>query len=69
LINPTQLQEPDWLLPFQWMEIGDSFFIPTLRPAQTIHSISSGARRAGIRVKCYVTVKNEHLGVRAWRVT
>lgn len=68
-MEPTELSEPEWVFPFQWMEVGDSFFVPTLRPAQMIHAVVSGARRAGIRVKCYVTVKDEHIGVRAWRVT
>lgn len=57
------------MFPFQWMEVGDSFFVPTLKPSDMIYAINSGARRVGIRVKCYVTLKDDHLGVRAWRVT
>ena len=51
------------------MGVGDSFFVPTLKPADMIYAINSGARRVGIKVKCYVTLKDDHLGVRAWRVT
>ena len=31
-------------------------------------SFRSSAKREGIRVKCYIVSKDEHLGVRAWRV-
>lgn len=64
---PDQIIEPEWVFPFQWMQIGDSFFIPTLRPAEMIYTIDSGAKRVGIRVKSYVTHKDNHLGVRVWR--
>lgn len=60
--------EPEWLFPFGGMEIGDSFFIPTLRFAEMIYAIDCGAKRAGILVKSFVTHKDGHLGVRAWRV-
>ena len=62
------MNEPEWIFPFAAMEVGESFFIPTLRFADMIFSLENGAKRAGIRVKCYVTVKDKHLGVRAWRV-
>jgi len=62
------IEEPEWVFPFQGMEVGDSFFVPTLRFAEMIYAIENGAKRDGIRVKCYVTSKDEHLGVRAWRV-
>ena len=61
-------QEPEWLLPFEGMSVGDSFFIPTLKPAQLIYSIDVGAKRAGYKVKSYVSQKEGHLGVRTWRV-
>jgi hypothetical protein len=60
--------EPDWVFPFHAMEVGDSFFIPTLRFSEMIYAIDSGAKRAGISVKCYIVAKDDHLGVRAWRV-
>jgi hypothetical protein len=62
------MNEPEWIFPFTAMEVGESFFIPTLRFAEMIFAMENGAKRAGIRVKCYVTVKDKHLGVRAWRV-
>jgi hypothetical protein len=63
------IEEPEWVFPFQGMEVGESFFVPTLRFAEMIYAIENGAKRDGIRVKCYVTSKDEHLGVRAWRVS
>lgn len=62
------MSEPEWIFPFEVMEIGESFFIPTLRFAEMIYALENGAKRAGIRVKCYVTVKDKHIGVRTWRV-
>jgi len=61
-------EELDWVLPFQGMEIGDSFFIPTLRLSNMIYVLDTRAKSAGIRVKVYATVKDGYLGVRAWRV-
>jgi ethanolamine utilization microcompartment shell protein EutL len=67
MLNPTQIIEPEWLLPFEGMAIGESFFIPTLRPAELIYSIDCGSKRAKVRVKSYVTTKEGYLGVRCWR--
>ena len=50
------------------MSVGDSFFIPTLKPAPMIYALESGAKRAGVKVKAFVTTKDECLGVRAWRI-
>jgi len=50
------------------MEVGDSFFIPTLRFAEMIYALDCGAKRAGMLMKSFVTHKDGHLGVRAWRV-
>jgi hypothetical protein len=63
------IEEPVWLFPFQGMDIGDSFFIPTLRTAEMIYSIDTGAKRVGIRIKSYVTTKDGHIGVRTWRIS
>lgn len=60
--------EPDWVFPFEVMEVGDSFFVPTLRFAEMIYSIDSGAKRAGIKVKSYIVIKDDHIGVRTWRI-
>jgi hypothetical protein len=68
LMNPSDIKEPEWIFPFDAMEVGESFFIPTLRPAEIIYALESGAKRANVRIKCYVTHKEDHLGVRAWRI-
>jgi hypothetical protein len=60
--------EPEWIFPFQGMEIGDSFFIPTLRLAEMIYALDCGAKRAKIRVKSYVSTKDGCIGVRTWRI-
>ena len=67
-MKPTQILEPEWVFPFEGMDVGDSFFIPTLRPAEMIYSIDCGAKRVGIRVKSFYTFKGDQLGVRTWRV-
>lgn len=60
--------EPEWLFPYQFMQVGQSFFIPTLRPPKMIHTADLAAKRAGVRVKCYVTSCEGLLGIRVWRV-
>ncbi len=62
------IEEPVWVFPFEAMQVGDSFFIPTLRTSEMIYAIDSGAKRIGMRVKTYVTTKDGHLGVRTWRI-
>jgi len=61
-------REPEWLFPFEGMEVGDSFFIPTLRPDQMISAVTNGAKRAKVKVVSYTTQKDGNLGVRVWRV-
>jgi hypothetical protein len=56
------------MLPFEGMDIGESFFIPTLKPSALIYAIESGAKRAQIKVKTYVVIKEGCLGVRTWRL-
>jgi hypothetical protein len=63
-----QIPEPEWVFPFEVMEVGESFFIPTLRFAEMIYAIDSGSKRAGIKMKSYITSKDGHIGVRTWRV-
>ena len=60
--------EPEWVFPFEAMDIGESFFIPTLKTSHLIYAIESGAKRAGVRVKVFVTSKDNHIGVRVWRL-
>jgi hypothetical protein len=62
------LPEPEWVFPFNGMEVGESFFIPTLRFAEMIYAIDCGAKRAGVKVKSYITAKDKHIGVRTWRI-
>jgi hypothetical protein len=63
-----QIPEPEWVFPFEVMEVGESFFIPTIRFAEMIYALDSGSKRAGIKVKSYITSKDGHIGVRTWRV-
>lgn len=72
---PTQLeneefrQEPEWLLPFESMEVGDSFFIPTLHPKTLAKVIDVTAARAGVKVKYFITRNSDDIyGLRIWRV-
>lgn len=63
-----KLTEPEWVFPFQGMNVGDSFFIPTVRPANLIYSADTAAKAHRIRVACFVTTKHGCLGVRVWRI-
>jgi len=56
------------VFPYQGMEIGDSFFMPTVRPAYAHYIIDLTSKKVGIRVKTYTVVDDGVLGVRAWRV-
>lgn len=60
--------EPEWVFPYDGMSIGDSFFVPTMRPAYMIYVIDVTSKRAGVKVKAFKTTKDGVLGVRAWRV-
>jgi hypothetical protein len=68
-VNSKRIEEPEWLLPFEFMRVGDSFFIPTLKPADLIYKIDTRAKVAKIKVKIYPSSKDGHLGVRVWRVS
>jgi|TARA_R110002012_G_scaffold321873_1_gene552019 hypothetical protein len=61
-------EEVEWVFPFDGMQIGESFFVPTLKTSHMIYAIESGAKRAKVKVKTYATSKDNHLGVRAWRI-
>jgi hypothetical protein len=62
-----RIEEPEWLLPFEFMKAGDSFFLPTLKPDELLDVIDSRAKCAKVRVKAFVTSKDGLLGVRVWR--
>lgn len=64
----ADIKEPEWIFPFESMLVGDSFFIPTLKPSPMIYALESGAKRAEIKVRCFITKKDGCLGVRAWRI-
>jgi hypothetical protein len=60
--------DPEWLFPFEMMEVGDSFFIPTLKNAPLIYAIETGAKRAKVKVKTCSVVEGDYMGVRTWRI-
>lgn len=60
--------EPEWIFPYQDMHVGDSFFIPTMKPSEMISAMHGGAKRLKIKVRTYITLKNNHIGVRCWRI-
>lgn len=66
-MNLPDYAEPEWLLPFEYMKVGDSFFIPTLQPAQMLYVIDTRAKTAGVRVRCFPSSKDGCMGVRVWR--
>jgi hypothetical protein len=61
-------EEPEWLLPFEDMRVGDSFFVPTLRPAQLVYVMNTRAKVAGVKVSARPACKDGNLGVRVWRI-
>ena len=60
--------EIEWVFPFEGMEIGDSFFIPTLKTSPLIYAIETGAKRAGVKIRAFTTMKDGCMGVRCWRL-
>ena len=50
------------------MEVGDSFFIPTIRPAEMLYVVDVRAKQYKIKIKAYVSSKDDHFGIRVWRV-
>lgn len=63
-----RLQEPEWIFPFEGMEVGNSFFIPTVKLAETIYIVDTRAKEAKVKVKAYAAMKDGCIGVRVWRV-
>lgn len=64
-----RMVEPEWVFPFSGMNIGDSFFIPTLRPAEMLYAVDRQSKELKIRVKAYVASKEGYIGIRVWRIT
>jgi len=50
------------------MDVGESFFIPTMKPAYMINAIEDGAKRAQTKVKAYIMTEKGVLGVRVWKI-
>ena len=64
----SQIEEINWIFPFTGMSVGESFFIPTLKPASLIYTAETLSKLEGVRVKAYPATKDNILGVRVWRV-
>lgn len=62
------LEEPEFLLPFEFMEVGNSFFLPTLRIPQSTYNVDTRAKIAGIKIKIYPAVHEGFVGIRIWRI-
>ena len=60
--------EPVWIYPFDVMKVGDSFFVPTAKPADQHYVIDCMAKAARIKVRAYTTTHEGFLGVRVWRI-
>ena len=50
------------------MKVGDSFFIPTMRPSHMMYMIDLTSKKAGVAIKVFPRTEKGVLGVRAWRV-
>jgi hypothetical protein len=64
----TAFEEPEWIFPYQGMKIGDSFFMPTIRPAYAHYIIDITSKRVDLKMKTYTMIEDGVLGVRAWRI-
>jgi hypothetical protein len=51
------------------MEIGDSFFIPTVKPSPLIYTLETGAKKARVKIKTVNVVEGDYMGVRTWRIS
>lgn len=58
--------EPVWLFPFEYMEVGQSFFIPTMHPDRLIAVAYSQAKIAGVKIIAKRDAVDKILGVRIW---
>jgi hypothetical protein len=64
----NRIPEPEWIFPFDGMNVGDSFFIPTLRPAELLFVVDNRAKVAKVKVKAFPSSKDGRLGIRVWRI-
>jgi hypothetical protein len=58
--------EPIWLLPFELMEAGQSFFIPTMHPDRIIAVMYSRAKLSKVKIIAKRDITDEIMGVRVW---
>ena len=65
---PQPNSEPEWLLPYELMGVGDSFFIPTMRPSYMLYIVENTSKKVGVEVKAFPRHEKGVLGVRVWRV-
>jgi hypothetical protein len=64
----VSFDEPEWVFPYEFMEVGESFFMPTIRPAYAHYIIDKTSKKVGVVMKTYTVTEDEVLGVRSWRV-
>jgi hypothetical protein len=64
----VSFDEPEWVFPYQFMEVGESFFMPTVRPAYAHYVIDKTSKKVGVVMKTYTVTEDGVLGVRSWRV-
>ncbi len=65
-LDPRKLIEPEYFLPFEQMKVGDSFFLPTLKPAEMTYIVDTRSKVAKVKVKCFPAIKDGC--IRVWRV-
>jgi hypothetical protein len=51
------------------MLVGDSFFIPTMKPAYLTYAADNAAKKSEVKVKIHTTTEDGVLGIRVWRVS
>lgn len=64
----VSFDEPEWVFPYEYMEVGESFFMPTVRPAYAHYVIDKTSKKSGVVMKTYTVREENILGVRSWRV-
>lgn len=67
--EPAPEDEPEWVFPYEFMNVGDSFFIPTMRPRHMVYIIDVTSKKVKVKMKTYPRHENGVLGVRAWRIS
>lgn len=60
-------REVEYQLP-EWLEIGQSFFLPTLKSDELVTKVRARYAARGIQVVHETRIEADHLGIRVWRV-